>query len=115
MDFQYDGKIFKAVANTRNGEVSAETLFHYHQRGNIVWATYEGGPITFGTLVATVAPDGSLEMRYGHVNREGGLMTGTCRSTPELLPDGRYRLHEEWQWTSGDRSSGTSVIEEVRR
>ena len=53
-------------------------------------------------------------MRYHHVNAAGELMTGVCRSTPELLPDGRVRLHERWQWTSGDGSSGESVIEEVR-
>ena len=42
-------------------------------------------------------------------------MTGLCRSRLEILPDGRYRLHEEWQWTSGDKSRGTSMIEEVPR
>jgi hypothetical protein len=42
-------------------------------------------------------------------------MTGLCRSRLEILPDGRYRLHEEWQWTSGDKSRGTSVVEEVRK
>jgi hypothetical protein len=41
-------------------------------------------------------------------------MTGTCISTPEILPDGRLRLHESWRWTSGDGSSGESAIEEVR-
>jgi hypothetical protein len=40
-------------------------------------------------------------------------MTGICRSTPEILPDGRIRLHEKWQWTSGDRSSGESIVEEI--
>jgi hypothetical protein len=53
-------------------------------------------------------------MRYHPVNDAGELMTGRCRSTPELLPDGRLRLHERWQWTSGDGSEGESVVEEVR-
>lgn len=52
-------------------------------------------------------------MRYQHVNAEGELMTGICRSTPEVLADGRIRLHEKWRWTSGDLSSGESIIEEV--
>ena len=39
-------------------------------------------------------------------------MTGICQSTPELLPNGKLRLHEAWQWTAGDRSKGSSVIEE---
>jgi hypothetical protein len=53
-------------------------------------------------------------MRYQHLNSGGELMTGKCRSTPDILPDGRLRLRELWQWTSGDFSRGESVIEEVR-
>ncbi len=53
-------------------------------------------------------------MRYHQVNDRSELMTGVCRAAPELLPDGRIRLHESWRWTSGDGSSGSSVLEEVR-
>jgi hypothetical protein len=107
----YDGRRFRSVENSAGGEVDAATTFDYHQVGDVVWATYGGGGIRFGTLVALVAADGCLDMRYQHVNAAGQLMTGRCRSTPELLPDGRLRLHEDWQWTSG--SSGRSIIEEV--
>lgn len=109
----YDRRRFRSVSNSETGEVGAGTLFEYHQRDGVVWATYEGGAIRFGTLIATVDEDGVLDMRYHHVNAAGELMTGRCRSTPEVLPDGRLRLHERWQWTSGDGSSGESVIEEV--
>ncbi|WP_460975914.1 n-acetylglutamate synthase [Spirosoma knui] len=109
----YDNKVFRSVTNTANGEVSGDTLFHYHQEGRIVWADYAGGSIAKGFLIATVQDDNSLDMRYQHVNTQGELMTGRCQSTPELLPDGRIRLHERWQWTSGDGSSGQSIVEEV--
>lgn len=109
----YDNKTFRSVTNTDNGEVSSETLFHYHQQDKLVWAEYAGGSIVKGFLIAVVQPDNSLDMRYEHVNTQGELMTGRCLSTPELLPDGRIRLHEQWQWTSGDQSSGQSVIEEI--
>jgi hypothetical protein len=56
---------------------------------------------------------GQLDMRYHQVNRSGALQTGVCQSIPEMLPDGRVRLHETWQWTSGDASSGHSVVEEI--
>jgi len=112
-DLNYDNRYFVSASNTENGEVDANTIFHYRQRDDVVWATYEGGAIVIGTLVAKVNADGSLDMRYQHVNRAGELMTGKCRSTPEVLPDGRYRLHESWQWTSGDRSTGKSVVEEI--
>lgn len=109
----YDGRRFRAVTNAPTGEVDADTVFDYRQEGNLVWATYRGGPIRFGTLIATVDADGGLDMRYQHLNRDGALMTGVCTSTPEVLPDGRLRLHERWQWTSGDRSSGSSIVEEI--
>ena len=109
----YDNKTFRSVTNTPNGEVSGGTLFHYHQQGQIVWADYSGGAIVKGFLIAVVQPDNSLDMRYEHVNTLGELMTGRCQSTPEYLIDGRIRLHERWQWTSGDGSSGESIVEEI--
>ena len=109
----YDGKTFRPVANTENGEVSGETIFHYQQTGNIVTAGYAGGSIVSGHLIALVDKNGCLDMRYHQVNDKGALQTGICRSVPEHLPDGRIRLHESWQWTSGDYSKGTSVVEEV--
>ena len=113
LPIDYDGRRFASVSNSANGEVDARTVFHYRQRGDVVWATYEGGGVRFGTLVATVDAGGGLDMRYCHVNGRGELMTGRCRSTPESLPDGRLRLHERWQWTSGDGSRGESIVEEV--
>ncbi len=109
----YDNKFFRSVTNTPNGEVSGDTVFQYHQQDRIVWATYAGGAIVRGFLIATVQDDNSLDMRYQHVNNRGELMTGRCHSTPERLPDGRLRLHERWQWTSGDQSAGTSIVDEV--
>ena len=110
----YDGRRFRAVANSANGEVGEATVFEYRQRGDVVWATYHGGGIEFGTLVATVDEEGALDMRYSHVSADGDLRTGVCRSTPERLADGRLRLHERWRWTSGDESEGTSILEEIR-
>jgi hypothetical protein len=108
----YHNRRFRSVSNSGSGEVDATTVFHYRQEGDVVWGTYTGGAITQGVLVAKVDANGRLQMRYSHVNQHGDLMTGHCDSTPERLANGRLRLHESWQWTSGDHSSGTSVIEE---
>ncbi|MGB0384209.1 MAG: n-acetylglutamate synthase [Ardenticatenaceae bacterium] len=110
----YHNRYFRSVSNSGSGEVDGDTIFHYQQQGDIVSATYQGGAIRFGTLIAKVAADGSLDMRYHHVNQEGDLMTGKCHSVPEVLSDGRLRMHETWQWSSGDRSSGKSQIEEIK-
>lgn len=112
----YDGRRFRSVASHADGtlgDVDAATAFEYHQDGLAVWATYAGGAVLRGTLVATVDADGALDMRYAHVAAGGALRTGMCRSVPETLPDGRLRLHETWQWTGGAQGAGTSTVEEI--
>ena len=109
----YHNKQFCSVNNTDNGEVSSETLFHYQQTGDIITATYAGGQIKQGNLIGKVNAEGQIDMRYQHLNQAMEFMTGRCVSTPELLPNGKVRLHEKWQWTSGDCSEGESMIEEV--
>jgi len=109
----YDNRVFKSVQNSETGEVSSETRFYYHQKDDLIWANYEGGEIVFGNLIAKILEDNSLEMRYQHINKKGELMTGKCVSTPEIRANGKIRLHEKWQWTSGDFSVGESIIEEI--
>lgn len=114
-EINYDGRKFSSVENSETGEVSGETVFQYHQKGDLVWAEYAGGAIVFGNLIAKCDGAGNLEMRYQHLNDKGELMTGVCRSAPEILGDGRIRLHEKWRWTSGDFSTGESIIEEIKQ
>lgn len=109
----YHNKKFRPIRNTPNGETSEETIFHYKQDGNMLTCTYSGGQIKTGQLIALVDSEGNIDMRYHQINNKGELMTGICQSKPETLSDGRIRLHESWQWTSGDQSTGNSVLEEV--
>lgn len=57
----YDRRCFRGVENSEAGEVSSRTTFRYRQKDDLVWGTYEGGAIRFGTLVAVVSNDGSLD------------------------------------------------------
>tara|TARA_R110000782_G_scaffold65217_1_gene132791 strand:+ start:448 stop:783 length:336 start_codon:yes stop_codon:yes gene_type:complete len=109
----YNNKYFKPVQTSINGETTDETIFHYKQSGSIVTANYQGGEILKGHLLGIVDAGGQINMRYHQVNSKGELMTGTCLSTPEVLSNGKIRLHEEWQWTSGDCSKGKSIVEEI--
>lgn len=109
----YDRKKFVSVDNTANGEVSTETIFEYNQEGNILTASYSGGEIVKGTLIGIVKADSCLEFRYNHINTNNEIRGGKCISTPEILTDGRIRLHENWKWIDSDQSEGKSVIEEV--
>ncbi len=106
-------KRFCSIENSKNGEVSGETIFNYFQDGKIVWADYSGGSIIRGNLIAIMDDNSNLNMMYHHINKKFEIMTGECQSVPEILSDGRIRFYEEWKWTSGDFSSGKSIIEEI--
>ncbi len=118
--FCYHDKYFCSVQNSPNGEVSKATLFRYRElppaaggAPTIVWATYRGGHILWGTLAGTKAPDGSLSFCYQHVNLKGELRTGCCESDPRLLENGLIELEERWRRTNGDGSTGASVVREI--
>lgn len=114
MGMNYDGRKFRGLTNALNGEVNEETSFVYRQRGDLLEASYSGGAIRCGQMVGLVFQDARLEFCYQHLTDAGELRSGRCFSTPEILEDGRVRLHEKWRWTSGDLSEGESVVEEVR-
>jgi hypothetical protein len=109
----YNNKRFSPVTNTENGDTDSETIFEYKQTGNVLNSDYSGGKIISGHLIGLVDEHGNIDMRYHHINVEGEMMTGICKSRPETLPNGKIRLHEKWRWTSGDFSEGESVLEEI--
>ncbi|AUC77056.1 n-acetylglutamate synthase [Olleya sp. Bg11-27] len=109
----YHNKNFKPVTNSDNAETSAETIFKYKQNGAILTAKYSGGQIIEGHLIGIVDQKGCIDMRYHQINKKGELMTGVCQSKPEIMANGKIRLHENWTWTSGDQSNGSSILEEI--
>ncbi len=113
MIINYHNRKFKPISTTTNGEVSEDTIFEYHQNDTIMTCTYYGSKIKIGHLIGIVSTNGDIDMRYHQINTEGILMTGLCKSKPEIMDNGKLRLHETWQWTSGDLSKGLSVLEEI--
>ncbi|MDG1806099.1 n-acetylglutamate synthase [Flavicella sp.] len=109
----YNDKKFKAVENSQHGETSEKTVFHYKQIGTFLTATYTGGVIVKGQILGSVAKDGSIKMCYHQINSVGELRSGICESKPEILSNGKIRLHESWQWTTGGGEKGTSIVEEL--
>lgn len=92
----YDGKVFCPVLNSNTGEVSSATIFHYHQAEDIFWAEYSGGEIIRGSMIGLTYSDGRLEFNYQHLHKDKAIRVGMCHSQPEILADGRIRLHESW-------------------
>ena len=109
----YDGRKFAPQMNSENGEVSEQTLFLYHQNGCLLWAEYSGGDILKGSLIGSVSDNGELDFVYHHMNREMNVKTGKCHSVPTVMENGKIKLSEQWEWTSGDFSKGESLLVEV--
>jgi|SRR5690625_331140 len=109
----YHGKKFKAISNSSNGEITEETIFEYVQSGRILTCEYSGGNIVKGHLLGYVDDAGKIDMRYHQIDSEGVIKTGICHSNPEIMENGKIRLHEDWRWTSGDHSTGQSTLEEI--
>lgn len=109
----YNNKKFKPISSSENSEVTSEVIFIYKQNGNILTSNYNGGDIIEGHLIGLVDSDGTINMHYHQINKKGDLITGVCVSKPEIMLNGKIRLHETWQWTSGNKGKGESVLEEV--
>jgi hypothetical protein len=48
------------------------------------------------------------------LNESGETANGRCSTTISVLPDGRLRLDEDWEWESKP-GAGTSAAEEIPR
>lgn len=112
--FNLNNRLFTSVSNTVNGEVSKDTLFHYYQNGSTLWASYSGGEIEKGYLVGKFIKEDQIYFTYQHINIDSNIRIGECSSTLKKLPDGRLILNESWKWLNGDKSSGSSTIEEKK-
>ncbi len=109
----YHHRKFRPITTSPKGQTTSDTIFRYYQNGHILWGEYQGGKIIKGQLIGVVEEDGAIEMCYHHVDAQGSMRTGKCRSVPELLDNGKLRLHESWQWTNGDLGKGQTIIEEL--
>ncbi|MFH1699622.1 MAG: n-acetylglutamate synthase [Candidatus Zixiibacteriota bacterium] len=111
--FNLNNKYFKGIENYDDGDFNQETVFHYRQDNNIVWATFQGGGTRFGTIVGYINDKGLIQMVWQYLNVSHEFISGTTVSKVEILPDGKYRLHETWTIDKPEPLQGTSVIEEI--
>jgi len=109
----YNNKKFSPVVTSKNAQTTTDTVFEYKQEGFMLSCEYHGKNILKGQLLGLVEKNGKIVMRYQQIDAKGQLMTGICESVPEILSNGKLRLHEKWKWTSGDFSNGNSVLEEI--
>jgi len=106
----YDGRRFRAAEAGPDGQAPVAL---YRQEGDLVWAEFAGGEVRRGSLAGTCAADGTIDFAYCMVRDDGRVISGRSLSTPQVLADGRIRLHETWERYGQHADRGTSYLEEV--
>lgn len=109
----YNNKTFKLISSSGNSDLTSNTTFLYKQKDNLLISEYMSENVKFGQIIGVVSRNGEINMSYQQVGQDGKLKTGVCNSKPEILGNGKIRLYEKWTWTSGDKTQGQSVLEEV--
>ena len=112
-NLNYNNKKFRVISSSENSEIGSKMIFNYKQNNSVLQCNYSGESILAGNLLGKVLYKGEIQMSYHQINNSYELQSGTCLSIPEIMPNGKIRLHETWQWTSGDKSTGTSILEEL--
>jgi hypothetical protein len=107
--FDYDGRLFRPV----DADGAEAPVARYHQDGDVVWGEFAGGRVRRGSIAGTCGADGTLHFGYCMVLDSGEVISGCCRSVPEMLGDGRIRLTEQWERYRPHPATGVSYLEEI--
>ena len=108
-----NNKKFTTVNNSKDGEASSETTFHYRQKGKVVTAGYQGGNITHGKIIAKLVADDTLEMLYQCLTTNEELKAGKAIAKMAYDEEGLIRLKLNWEWMDDSGKKGTSEFVEV--
>jgi hypothetical protein len=109
-----NNKYFKPLSSSINSDIDVSTVFHYRQNDDIVWATYSGNNIRFGTLVGSFINNEKFKFNYQQIDNENNVKTGKCISDISVLKDGKLKIIENWEWTCGDFTKGKSSLIQVK-
>ena len=106
----YDGRTF---SGRRQGALSRSAQPVTTKTTTSSRGEFAGGHVRRGSLAGTCSPDGILHFAYCMVYDSGEVVSGRCRSTPQLLDDGRIRLNEEWERYTPRADRGVSYLDET--
>ena len=102
------GLAFKAVANSKNGSLNTETIMRFTSDDDVIVGSYSGGTIVVGHVLATRLADSEIEMLYQGATTAGEVQAGKAKARFRPNADGRMSMYLEWQWLTGDQTSGRS-------
>ncbi len=110
--YNFNNKTFKLLANSSKGKATDETVFHYQQQDDRVTATYSGGSIVIGTIIARLSGD-RLHMLYQCLTTDQELMAGKATAEIRLNEQAKIHLKLHWQWLEDKERNGISEYVEI--
>lgn len=108
-----DNTVFGLVENSAAGTVNADTLFHYHQNGDLVTADYSGGTIRHGRIIAK-RNGHELSMLYQCITTDGQLKAGRAMALIGRNAEMSITLDLEWEWLTDAGVKGRSRYVELK-
>ena len=108
---ELSNKKFQLVENNE-GLASEQTLMAFDSFDSPYRAIYHGSNIEFGHVVVS-SENGALNMLYHSLSKEGELSAGKAIVTLTTVASGGTEMQLNWQWLTGDLSSGISKWREV--
>src|SRR5260221_14760202 len=102
------GMTFRAVSNSKNGSLNAETRMRFTSDEEIVLGIYSGGTIVAGHVLGKHRGESEVEMLYQGATRGGEMQAGRALGAFVHGEDGHGRMHIEGQWLTGGPTRGQS-------
>lgn len=104
----FNNKTFLLVDNSDHGTVNNDTVFRYQQKNAIITATYDGGSIKYGKILAKQV-NTRLEMLYHCVTTQNELKAGKAVADISFSPNNKIILRLQWEWLNNNKEKGTST------
>ena|SRR5688572_3228728 len=102
------GTTFRAISNSKHGSINTETEMRFTSDAGIVIGNYSGGTVVAGQVLGKRLGDSEMEMLYHSASTNGEMQAGKAHGRFALDQEDRMRMVLDWQWLTGDQSSGQS-------
>ena len=96
------------MSNSENGSLNTETEMRFTSDEGIVVGDYSGGTIVAGHVLGKHFGESEMEMLYQGATTSGEVEAERAHARFEPDNEDRMRMYLDWQWLTGDRSSGRS-------
>ncbi|MCK5032858.1 MAG: GNAT family N-acetyltransferase [Calditrichia bacterium] len=111
-DYDFNKKKFKVIRNDgQDAEVNMDTIFHYIQNQELLYAEYSGGLVKYGEIFGVIEND-AISFYYEQENLKDIKSRGKSTDKIKILENGKLQLIDEWEWSSKN-GRGICILEEI--